>query len=315
MSSNVGQAHGWPEVSSEAADLPVAFMDLDGTLRGDALPMVKLALPYVPNFASKVRLKEPIRAKKAVQFGWNLARLWTLRTLHHEQRRRYKRLFSELHHLSAALLSGFEVDEVRELFRRRAQQVKGIWFDNAVDLLDKLSKSCLVVLVTGSEQIQTQECVKMLARRGIRTDRLLVFGSLYEICDGRFSGKVRHLNVTLEAKRDAVRQFTGSGMRRIAFGNSRPDRALFEAIDPSGLLVLVCPKSVVRKRKSRTFTIRKFERSGFKVHWTTVEYLDSLEDYLASQESCPRPILATDREFQNVIKKISTMNQYILPNQ
>lgn len=78
--------YGWPSLPEQQRDLPVVLLDVDGTVRGDVLPMVKLARPLVPNFLAKVMFHEPLNAYKLFGFFWNLARLWTLRTANKHKR-------------------------------------------------------------------------------------------------------------------------------------------------------------------------------------------------------------------------------------
>jgi hypothetical protein len=169
-----------------------------------------------------------------------------------------------------------------------------------------LTQQAVVVLVTGSEQVQTEECVRLLAMRGVDTDRILVHGSLYG-CDaetGRFHGAVEHLNVTLEGKRDAVRAFREDPTLRVAaaMGNSRPDRALLEAVHPKGLRVLVCSRSILQRRDVRTFALRKYRRSGFHLVWDLDEYrtaVDQCGDMRA--DDSPQPVLVTDCNYRNML--------------
>jgi hypothetical protein len=301
------EAYGWRSIPE--TDLPTLVFDVDGTLRGDVLPMVRLARPLVPKYLRKVTLREPFNLRKLLQFSWNLARLWTLRTIHSEHRRRYKHLFSELHNLAGALFQGMTVDAVREKYRERLKHMHGLWWQDAVELLRRTTSRSNVVLVTGSEQVQTEECVRLLADQGVWIDRVFIRGSLYgfDPDDRRFTGGIQHLNVTLDAKRDAVRSLQASPNCRChgAMGNSRPDRALFESVDSDGLCVLVCAPAVFRKRTERTFVIRKFHRSGYRVYWETSDFLAAMEEYQAcagTAANAERPILATDPDFQNMLQ-------------
>jgi phosphoserine phosphatase len=267
--------------------------------------MVKLARPLVPNFLGKVMFHEPLNAHKFFHFLWNLAKLWTLRTVHRQQRRRYKHLFSELHNLSAALLHDTKREDVRLKFDGHLRHMRGLWFDGAVELLRRMTRSAVVVLVTGSEQLQTEQCVHLLADQGVDISRVLVHGSLYgyDPSEGRFTGKVQQLNVTLDGKRDVVRRYTEAAEYRIvgAAGNSRPDRALFEAVEPAGLRIVVCPHSVLRKRKENTFVLRKLWRTGYQVHWEPRDFIAAAGEYAQSGGSARRPVLATDSTFANVL--------------
>lgn len=301
-----GGLYGWPTIPDSVRQEPLVLVDVDGTVRGDVLPMVKLARPMVPRVLHKVTLKEPWNFHKFLHFSWNLGKLWTLRTVNREQRRRYKHLFSELHHLAAALLENTPVSEYRARYRRCLPPMQAIWFDNAITLLRDLTRRAVVVLVTGSEQVQTEECVRLLSDRGVDTDRIFVHGSLYGTHPGerRFNGEVDRLNVTLDGKRDAVRRFLDDGSLCIAgaMGNSRPDRALFEAVRPGGLRALVCSRSVLQRRDARTFVIRKYHRSGFRVCWDVDEYLAAahrVSDSPERQEDLP--ILATDCNYRNIL--------------
>jgi phosphoserine phosphatase len=267
--------------------------------------MIKLARPLVPNFLGKVMSHEPVNAHKFFHFLWNLAKLWTLRSVHRQQRRRYKHLFSELHHLSAALLHDTKLEDVRSRFSAHLRLMRRLWFDGAVELLRRLTPSAVVVLVTGSEQLQTEQCVRLLVDQGVDTSRVLVHGSLYgyDPSAGRFTGRVKQLNVTLDGKRDAVRRYVDDPSCRIAgaVGNSRPDRALFEAVEPSGIRVLVCPKSVFQKRKKNTFVLRKLHRSGYQLYWDSGDYVAAVRSFAKSGGRSRPPILATESSFGNVL--------------
>ncbi len=304
MSSD--EEYGWPTVPESLRDLPLILLDVDGTVRGDVLPMVKLAQPLIPNFVGKVLFHEPVNAGKLLRFIWNLARLWTLRTLHSEQRRRYKYVFSELHYLAAAMLHDMPVAEVRRKLDQHLPSIKGLWFEGAVELLRRLTRRAVVVLVTGSEQLQTEQCVRLLADQGLDTRRVLVNGSLYgfDRAEGRFTGGVEQLNVTFDGKMDVVRRYADQHGERIvgAVGNSRPDRALFDAVSPRGMRVLVCHGLVFRKRKSGTFVVRKLARSGYQVYWEPEEFLAAVDIYSPSDETMLRPVLATDSTFANVLR-------------
>jgi hypothetical protein len=184
--------------------------------------------------------------------------------------------------------------------------MQGIWFDDAVTLLGRLTQRAIVILVTGSEQAQTEECVRLLSGCGVDTDRIFVHGSLYG-CDPieqRFTGKVDRLNVTLDGKRDAVRRYADDRSLYIAgaMGNSRPDRALFEAVRPGGLRALVCSRSVLQRRDARTFVIRKVQRSGYRLHWNVSEYLAAAHRTSGpTEQQEDLPILATDRNYRNIL--------------
>jgi phosphoserine phosphatase len=305
--------YGWPKIPAELHDLPLFIVDVDGTVRGDVVPMVRLARPLVPNYLKKIVLLEPLNAVKAAQLLWNLSKLWTLRTINREHRRRYKHLFSELHNLAAALLRGMEVEALRARYREFLPHMDGLWSEGAVELLRRATRRSLVVLVTGSEQVQTEECVQLLAGRGVDVERIFVRGSLYgcQAAEQRYTGVVHHLNVTLEGKSDALQSVLDSGQFRCvaAAGNSRPDRCLFDAIEPSGLRLLVCPSSVLEKRKARTFVIRKLRRVGYQLHWEVTDYLAALQS-VHRPLGGPRPLLATDRSFENVLDHIELTDQF-----
>lgn len=282
---------------------PVVLLDLDGTARGDVGPMARLARPLMPRFLDKALRREPVNARKLLRFVWNLGRLWVLRVIHRSHRRRYKTIFSELHHLAAALLEGEEVEAIRLRYREATRAMPRLWHDGAVELLRRMDPGVAAVLVTGSEQVQTEACVELLAARGVGVERIHVRGSRYAADEqsGRFTGAVESLNVTIDGKRDVVREFQTEswGPIRAAFGNSRPDRALFEAVDRDGLRVLVCPSSVVRARSSSTFVIRKLERSGFAVHFDADAYLAALRELRADTETLP--VLACAADLEEVI--------------
>jgi len=295
--------YGWATIPEALHELPVHVLDLDGTLRGDVAPMVKLARPLVPNYLNKLTFHEPWNTYKLFHFAWSLGMLWTLRTIHREQRRRYKHLFSELHHLAATLLRDTPIEKVRDIYRRRIPHMHKLWFDGAVEFLGQATQRGTVVVVTGSEQIQTEQCVQLLAGRGVDLSRVFVRGSRYAFDPRRqwFTGGVAHLNVTLDAKRDAVLPLLDQHRIVLAAGNSRPDRALFEAVDPSGICVLVCARSVVANRNSSTFVIRKLHRSGFRIFWEPALYLRALADFQADPQPAARPVLATDQTFRGVL--------------
>jgi phosphoserine phosphatase len=309
------EEYGWRTMPDDLRGLPIVFVDVDGTVRGDVVPMVKLARPLVPNVLHKVAFKEPFNFHKFLHFTWNLGKLWTLRTVYNEHRRRYKHLFSELHHLAAALLHNTPLEQVRATYRRRLPQMQALWFDSAVTLLRRLTRGAVVVLVTGSEQLQTEECVRLLGERGVDVRRILVCGSLYgfDSATQRFTGKVNHLNVTLDGKRDVITCYADGPSTPVAaaLGNSRPDRALFESVSPGGLNILVCAQSVVQRRDERTFVIRKYRRSGFRIVWDAEDYLSAARQHReACGEGEPTPILATDRTFSQVLTSMPLRREY-----
>lgn len=119
--------YGWKPVPANQQDRPILLFDLDGTLRGDVAPMVRLTRPLIPNITHKVTLQEPLNTGKLIRFLWNLASLWTLRTIHRQQRRRYKHLFSELHNLAAALLHDVCIEEVRLKYRDALPGMPNLW--------------------------------------------------------------------------------------------------------------------------------------------------------------------------------------------
>lgn len=297
-------AYGWPSIDERLRGLPLFFADLDGTLRGDVGPMVRLARPLVPNFAAKVLRQEPVNFTKTLRFLGDIGTLWILRMLHRQQRRRYKYLFSELHQLAGALLRDVPVEAIQRKYAKQIPHMHGLWHDGAIKFLRRLTQRAIVVLVTGSEQLQTQECVRLLAAHGVDIGRIVIRGSLYgwDPASGRFTGGVQHLNISLDGKRDAVRQVLESFSGRVvgAVGNSRPDRALFEVVSATGLCVLVCAESVIRKRKEYNYVVRKLRRNGYALCWDAVGYLDALA---ARRQEGPRarPILATDSTFRSAI--------------
>jgi hypothetical protein len=302
----IEDAYGWPKIPESLSDQPLVLVDVDGTVRGEVLPMIRLARPMLPKVLRKVMLKEPWNLHKLLHFSLNLGKLWTLRTVNREQRKRYKHLFSELHHLAATLLQGMPVGEYRARYRHCLARMPGVWFDDAIPLLTQLTRQAVVILITGSEQVQTEECVHLLSDRGVDTDRIFVQGSLYG-CDQakqQFDGGVEHLNVTLDGKRDAVRRYRDDRSLCIAaaLGNSRPDRALLEAVCPGGLRALVCSRPVLRRHDARTFVIRKFERSGYRVHWNVDEYLAASQaNGNSANQQQEVPILATDCNYRNLL--------------
>jgi hypothetical protein len=91
-------------------------------------------------------------------------------------------------------------------------------------------------------------------------------------------------------------------------GNSRPDRALFEAIPITGLRVLVCRPSVLQRQKESSFVVRKLNRSGHRVVWeedTYLAHIDNLLDRPAMVDPLDEadslvPVLATDSRFREL---------------
>ena len=273
----------WSKIPEEWSHHPIALLDLDGTLRGDVLPMVRLAQPLLPPFLNRWPRfesdRETARSLKIARFGSSLLRLWTLRTFTRHHRRRYKHLFSELHMLAANVLQDANTSEVRKRYRQHLQAMDGIWWPSAISLLREITSQMVVILVTGSEQVQTEECVRILAAEGIDTSRIFVRGSRYSIrADGTYSGSVEHLNVTLEGKRDAVRDIAKTGQVQLAVGNSRPDRALFECLGEFGANFLVAPAQVAANRNGRTFTLRKMARCGYDLRWADDDAQESQND-------------------------------------
>ena len=296
----------WQSIPCEEDELPIVLVDVDGTMRGDVIPMIRMVRLLIPDYIKKLTFQEPLNAHKALQFLINVTKLWALRTIYSEQRRRYKHLFSELHYLAAAILQGTEVEKLRSDYRTQLSRVKRLWHTGAVDLLRRLTASANVVLVTGSEQIQTEECVRLLADRGVVTRRIFVRGSLYGVDrrSQKFTGTVDHLNVTIDGKRDVVSPIYQQSSRRImaAIGNSRPDRALFEAVRPGGLSVLVCPGTVFRARKERTFVLRKLQRSGYRLVWDVPNWVNAVHNYVNTGGEGTQPVLATDSDFQALLE-------------
>ncbi len=298
--------YGWPEIPASLRGWPIVLLDVDGTLRGDVLPMVKLARPLVPNYMAKLTLQQSLNFYKVIGFTWSVGRLWALRVLFSEQRRRYKRLFSELHYLAASLLAGTALDELRARYQRDLPGMRNLWSEHAIELLRRLTRENVVVLVTGSEQAQTEECVRLLAGQNVALERILVRGSLYgfDVARQCYTGRVEALNVTLDGKRDAVHSLGGDNSAPVigAIGNSRPDRALFERVDRGGLCALVCSESVVRKRRQSTFVLRKFRASGYSVTWDAECYEQQLRSY--ANGGSARPILATDHTFRAILDNL-----------
>ncbi|MHC4878326.1 MAG: haloacid dehalogenase-like hydrolase [Planctomycetota bacterium] len=315
--------NAWPVIPSDQRDsLPIVVSDLDGTLRGDVGPMVRMAGLLVPKFLHKMLLREPVRAGKTIRFLWGVICLWTLRTINREHRRRYKYLFSELHTLAASLLSGMDTARIRKMYRQNLVQMGELWYPEAIDLLRRLTQSSRVILITGSEQIQTEECVRLLADHGVDISRIHVHGSLYTINPEtmQFTGGVTHLNVTLDGKRESLACYTDDNETPFvaAFGNSRPDRALFEAVGHDGLRVLICRSSVLKGQKRSSFVIRKLNRSGFPVVWSQEEYQATAgikNPHLAKHKDRRGrtellPVLTTDREFALLAANGSLAERY-----
>lgn len=295
--------YGWPEIPASLRGWPIVLLDVDGTLRGDVLPMVKLARPLLPNYLAKLTRQQSVNFYKVMSFAWSVGRLWALRVLFSEQRRRYKRLFSELHYLAASLLAGTMVDELRVRYQRDLPGMRYLWSEHAVELLRRLTRESVVVLVTGSEQTQTEECVRLLAGQDVVLERILVRGSLYgfDIARQCYTGRVEALNVTLDGKRDAVKLLGGDDSAPVigAIGNSRPDRALFERVDRGGFCALVCSESVVRKRRQSTFVLRKFRAGGYSITWDGECFEQQLRSFRSGEAD--RPILATDGTFRAIL--------------
>ncbi len=112
--------------------------------------------------------------------------------------RRYKRLFSELHYLAASLLAGTGRDELRARYQRDLSAMRYLWSEHAIELLRRLTRESVVVLVTGSEQTQTEECVRLFAGQNVVLERILVRGSLYgfDVARKCYTGSVEAQNVT-----------------------------------------------------------------------------------------------------------------------
>jgi phosphoserine phosphatase len=307
--------YGWPPVIAEHQGLPLYLVDLDGTLRGDVLPMVRLAQPLIPKVLLKIKGKAPVHLAKAVQFVSSVGELWVRRAAQSEQRRRYKYFFSELHHLAAAMLQHLSQDAVRNLYSRRIPGMEGLWHSDAIALLRRLTRDAIVSVVTGSEQIQTEECVRLLSPLGVDISRVYVRGSLYgyDAKQSKFTGKVSHLNVSLDGKRDAVRDVTGDGKQPVvgAIGNSRPDRALFEVARPEALCALVCPKRVIKRRKQGTFALRKIEKHGFKITWNLRSYQAAWWAF-GAKRAPDRPILASDKSLDTVLEWLGIPAEHTL---
>ena len=298
--------YGWRPIPSEENELPVVLVDVDGTMRGDVLPMIRMVRLLMPDYVKKFTFQEPFNAHKALRFMVNITKLWVLRTIYSEQRRRYKHLFSELHSLAAAILHGTEVETLRSDYRTQLLRVKGLWHTGAVNLLRRFTARANVVLVTGSEQVQTKECVRLLDDQGVLTRRIFVRGSLYGVDRGsqKFTGVVDHLNVTIDGKRDVVRPLSQQSGKRImaAIGNSRPDRALFEAVRPGGLSMLVCPGPVFQARKERTFVLRKLRQSGYRLVWDVSDWVNAVRNDVDTGSKGTQPVLATDSDFQALLE-------------
>ena len=298
--------YSWQAIPRVEDELPIVLVDVDGTMRGDVLPMIRMVRLLIPNYIKKLTFQEPVNAHKALKFFVNITKLWALRTIYSEQRRRYKHLFSELHTLAAAVLEGTEVEALRSNYRTHLLRVKRLWHAGAVNLLRRLTANSNVVLVTGSEQVQTEECVRLLADQGVLTRRIFVRGSLYGVDPGsqKFTGKIDRLNVTIDGKRDVVRPIVQQSGERImvGIGNSRPDRALFEAVRPEGLNVLVCPGAVFRARKERAFVIRKLRRSGYRLVWNVADWVNAVQSQINTSDEGTQPVLATDSGFQALLE-------------
>jgi phosphoserine phosphatase len=266
--------------------------------------MVRLAQPLIPKFLLKIKGKAPVHLAKAMQFVSSVGELWVLRAAQSEQRRRYKYFFSELHYLAASLLQHLSGDAVRDLYAKQIPGMEGLWHSEAIALLKQLTRAAIVAVVTGSEQLQTEECVRLLAPLGVDISRVYVRGSLYgyDAKQSKFTGKVSHLNVSLDGKRDAVRDVTGDGTIPVlgAIGNSRPDRALFEVARPDALCALVCPKRVIERRNQRTFALRKIEKHGFKIAWDVRSYQAAWCAF-GEKRGPDWPVLATDSSFDTVL--------------
>ena len=306
QNDSLSAAYGWREIPDSLRHLPIVIMDVDGTLRGDVGPMTRLARPLVPRFLQKVMFREPWRLGSLIAFTWNLVRLWVMRTVNRDERRRYKHLFSELHHLAAAMMRFTDADSLRKIYRSHIADCDRLWYPAAVEVLRRITPHAVVVLVTGSEQLQTEECVRLLTGHGIDTSRIFVRGSLYHYDSEtrRFTGRVRHLNVTFDSKRENVACFAHPQYHvAAAFGNSRPDRALFDVVNDAGACVLVCTASVAKKKRLRNFVLRKLRRSGFTICWSPEEVVahEPQSEPQSIGGSVGR-ILVTDRDFRILLE-------------
>lgn len=236
-------AYDWESIAAENLGLPLALLDVDGTLRGEVVPMFQLAKLISPNWRRKLTRAEDLNWFKFASFCRDVWALWKRNAADPRIRQHYKPLFSELHIAAVAVLQQTNVAELRQAYRSQIELMSFLWSPGAIRLLREMTKSMAVLLVTGSEQIQTQECVRLLSRYGVRTERIAVRGSLYGVdAAGGFSGGIRRLNVTLESKREAVADLQSHFDIRMAIGNSRSDRALFEVVSQGGFRCLVRPK-------------------------------------------------------------------------
>jgi phosphoserine phosphatase len=250
------EQYGWDQTSSFDTDLPLALLDVDGTLRGELKPMIRLARLLAPKWRRKLNGEESLNFYKCKSFCRNIGGLW--KCLQDENNRlHYKPLFSELHIAAASLLHRTPVQKQRLEYRSQIELMNCLWSPGAIHLLRKLTSHMNVVLVTGSEQLQTEECVRQLSRYGVRLDRIAVRGSLYGI-DGchRFNGRINRLNITAASKRHTVADLAARFTVRVALGNSGADRALFEAVADDGVRCMVVPS---RKRSRQP----ALTRSGY----------------------------------------------------
>jgi phosphoserine phosphatase len=164
-----------------------------------------------------------------------------------------------LHVYAAATLKQVSLTDLRMKYRSAIELMSYLWSPGAIKLLRDLPASMTVVLVTGSEQLQTEECVRQLGRYGIRTDRIIVRGSLYGVDEqSRFDGSCHKLNITMEAKREAVAELSEQHAVRMAVGNSRSVSALIEAVDFGGIRCFVSNK---RRQKAPIALKRKLRKA------------------------------------------------------
>lgn len=253
-------AYRWGEVPACFRDDPIALLDLDGTLRGEVVPMIRLATLIAPNWRLKLNGGESLELRKLVTFCRNVLSLWKHNAQAKHHRLRYKPLFSELHVCAAATLKQVSLTDLRTTYRSAIELMSYLWSPGSIKLLRELTPSMTVVLVTGSEQLQTEECVRQLGRYGIRTDRIIVRGSLYGVDEqSRFDGSCHKLNITTEAKREAVAGLAEQHAVRMAVGNSRSDLALFEAVEFGGIRCFISPK----RRKKAPIALKRRLRKAF----------------------------------------------------
>ena len=76
--------YSWQAIPRVEDELPIVLVDVDGTMRGDVLPMIRMVRLLIPNYIKKLTFQEPVNAHKALKFFVNITKLWALRTIYSE---------------------------------------------------------------------------------------------------------------------------------------------------------------------------------------------------------------------------------------